>query len=63
MTLSSMRVAPRTARHAEIGARPARRNLLEVIWLDLADTELVIHAMELRPTFDDLLPIGEDPTP
>jgi hypothetical protein len=38
-------------------------NLLEVIWLDLADTELVIHAMELRPTFYDLLPIGEDPMP
>lgn len=36
-------------------------NLLEVIWLDLADTELVIHAMELRATFYDLLPTGEDP--
>ena len=38
-------------------------NLLEVIWLDLVDSELVIHAMELRPTFYDLLPTGEDPTP
>jgi hypothetical protein len=33
----------------------------EVIWLDLADIELVIHAMELRATFYDLLPAGEDP--
>jgi hypothetical protein len=45
-----------------IGADPAG-NLLEVIWLDLADSELEIHAMELRTTFYDLLPIGEDPTP
>lgn len=36
-------------------------NLLEVIWLDLAHTELVIHAMELRATFYELLPTGEDP--
>jgi hypothetical protein len=45
-----------------IGPDPAG-NLLEVIWLDLVDTELVIHAMALRPTFYDLLPTGEDPTP
>jgi hypothetical protein len=45
-----------------IGPDPAG-NLLEVIWLDLVDTELVIHAMELRPKFYDLLPTGEDPTP
>lgn len=32
-------------------------NLLEVIWLELADeVSLVIHAMPLRPTFYDLLP-------
>ncbi|HSF86548.1 MAG TPA: hypothetical protein VLG28_12950 [Acidimicrobiia bacterium] len=32
-------------------------NLLEVIWLELAnDVQLVIHAMALRPTFYDLLP-------
>ena len=37
-------------------------NLLEVIWLDLADTELVIHVMDLRPKFYELLPTGEDPT-
>ena len=37
-------------------------NLLEVVWLDLAETEVVIHAMELRPKFHDLLPAGEDPT-
>lgn len=37
-------------------------NLLEVIWLELADdVQLVIHAMALRPTFCDLLPpAGED---
>lgn len=37
-------------------------NLLEVIWLELADDmQLVIHAMALRPTFYDLLPPdGED---
>jgi len=35
-------------------------NLLEVIWLELAEVELVIHAMPLRPTFFDLLPAGDD---
>ncbi len=37
-------------------------NLLEVIWLELAnDAQLAIHAMPLRPTFYDLLPFpGED---
>jgi len=37
-------------------------NLLEVIWLELADdVELVIHAMPLRPEFYDLLsPPWED---
>jgi len=37
-------------------------NLLEVIWLELADdVKLVIHAIALRPTFYDLLPpAGED---
>lgn len=34
-------------------------NLLEVIWLELADMVLVIHAMRLRPSFYDLLPGGE----
>lgn len=38
-------------------------NLLEVVWLELADdVELVIHAMQLRPVFYDLLPTAEDPT-
>ena len=41
----------------------AAGNLLEVIWLDLVDAESVIHAMELRAKFYDLLPTGEDPTP
>jgi hypothetical protein len=35
-------------------------NLLEIIWLELADNaQLVIHAMPLRPSFHDLLPGGE----
>ena len=35
--------------------------LLEVIRLDLADDrQLVIHAMDLRPIFYDLLPPGGD---
>ena len=34
-------------------------NLIEVIWLELADERiLVIHAMALRATFSDLLPRG-----
>lgn len=42
----------------------AAGNLLEVIWLELADNvNLVIHAMDLRPLFYDLLPTAEDPTP
>ncbi len=46
-----------------IGPDPAG-NLLEVIWLELADdVELVIHARNVRPVFYDLLPKGEDPTP
>lgn len=45
-----------------IGPDPAG-NLLEVIWLALVDTELVIHAMDLRVKLYDLLPTGEDPTP
>jgi hypothetical protein len=46
-----------------IGPDPAG-NLLEVIWLELADNvNLVIHAMDLRPQFYDLLPTAEDPTP
>jgi hypothetical protein len=41
----------------------AAGNLLEVIWLELADdVELVIPAMGPRPVFYDLLPTGEDPT-
>lgn len=39
-------------------------NLLEVIWLELADdAQLVIHAMPLRPTFYDLLPFPGEDTP
>lgn len=39
-------------------------NLLEVIWLELADdAELVIHAMPLRSKFYDLLPQHWEETP
>ena len=32
-------------------------NLLEIIWLELAgESQIVIHAMALRPVFWDLLP-------
>ncbi|MBK5221728.1 MAG: hypothetical protein JJE52_02405 [Acidimicrobiia bacterium] len=35
-------------------------NLLEIIWLELADRQpIVIHAMPLRRTFHELLPRGE----
>jgi hypothetical protein len=39
-------------------------NLLEIVWLELADdVNLVIHAMLLRPTFHDLLPPPKEDTP
>jgi len=39
-------------------------NLLEIIWLELADdVELVIHAMPLRSKFYDLLPPPWEDTP
>lgn len=39
-------------------------NLLEIIWLELADdAELVIHAMPLRSKFYDLLPQHWEETP
>ena len=38
-------------------------NLLEVIWLELADSTLVIHAMPLRRTFHDLLSDEGHPPP
>lgn len=39
-------------------------NLLEVIWLELADkVGLVIHAMPLRPAFYTLLPQSEEDMP
>ncbi len=39
-------------------------NLLEVIWLELADdAQLVIHAMPLRSAFYDLLPFPGEDTP
>lgn len=39
-------------------------NLLEVIWLELAnDAQLAIHAMPLRLTFYDLLPFPGEDTP
>ena len=35
-------------------------NLLEIIWLDLPGSHLVIHAMPLRRVFYDLLPTEGD---
>lgn len=34
----------------------AAGNLLEIIWLDLDDVNIVIHAMPLRAQFYELLP-------
>ena len=45
-----------------IGPDPAG-NLLELIWLELEDTNLVIHAMRLRPQFYDLLPQSPEEMP
>lgn len=42
-----------------IGPDPAG-NLLEIVWLELADERmLVIHAMPLRASFHGLLPEGD----
>jgi hypothetical protein len=36
-------------------------NFVEVIWLELDNTvQLVIHAMALRPVYDNLFPTAED---
>jgi hypothetical protein len=45
-----------------IGPDPAG-NLLEVIWLELDEVNLVIHAMPLRPQFYDLLPQSPEDLP
>lgn len=45
-----------------IGPDPAG-NLLEIIWLDFEDVNLVIHAMALRPQFYDLLPQSPEDMP
>lgn len=43
-----------------IGPDPAG-NLLEIIWLQFGDRQpIVIHAMALCPTLNDLLPNVED---
>ncbi len=42
-----------------IGLDPDGR-WLEVIWLELPDRDVVIHAMELRKVFFDLLPRGDN---
>jgi hypothetical protein len=45
-----------------IGPDPAG-NLLEIIWLELKEINLVIHAMALRPQFYDLLPQSPEDMP
>lgn len=44
-----------------IGPDPGGK-LAEIIWLELAEKALVIHAMDLRPMFHHLLPAPEEPT-
>jgi hypothetical protein len=38
-------------------------NLLEIIWLELEEVNLVIHAMPLRPQVYDLLPQSPEDMP
>lgn len=38
-------------------------NLLEIIWLELDEVTLVIHAMPLRPQFHELLPQSPEDLP
>jgi len=45
-----------------IGPDPAG-NLLEIIWLELEEVNLVIHAMPLRPQFYGLLPQSPEDMP
>ena len=45
-----------------IGPDPAG-NLLELIWLELEDINLVIHAMPLRAQFYNLLPQSPEDMP
>jgi hypothetical protein len=45
-----------------IGPDPAG-NLLKIIWLELEESSLVIHAMHLRPQFCDLLPQSPEDMP
>jgi hypothetical protein len=45
-----------------IGPDPAG-NLVEIIWLELEVSSLVIHAMHLRPQFYDLLPQSPEDMP
>jgi hypothetical protein len=45
-----------------IGPDPAG-NSLEIIWLELEDINLVIHAMPLRAQFYDLLPQSPEDMP
>jgi hypothetical protein len=41
----------------------AAGNLLEIIWLELENSSIVIHAMALRRSFYDLLPEEREPLP
>ena len=45
-----------------IGPDPAG-NLLEIIWLEFDEVDLVIHAMPLRSQFYDLLPQSPEDLP
>lgn len=41
----------------------AAGNLMEIIWLELESSSIVIHAMALRRSFYDLLPEEGEPLP
>ena len=55
---SASTATPSHLRSLCIGPDPAG-NLLEILYLELDDTELIIHAMPLRPVFRAYL-TGDD---
>lgn len=64
-TPSPFSISSQTPTHPRvlaIGPDPAG-DLLEIIWLELEDINLVIHAMPLRPQFYDLLPQSSEDMP
>ena len=62
ITVFDLEPDPDPPRGLAIGPDPAG-NLLEIIWLELKEINLVIHAMPLRPQFYDLLPQSPEDVP